>query len=120
MSSVPLSRLKAAYEGKRLLDVLINNHLFRKCTANDLIPHGDWLKKIGVKILRGHRKVGDVFNETTLGWSFMLYHMTISELREAVMWSLLCDSKPAPGDEFDEEEQLDELSKIYRDVPLKK
>lgn len=94
----------AAYKSGRLLDLgMSNGKLLRDFTPDNCYAHGGWLKTVGwwIDDHTGQRKIGDVYNETLLGWSFMVFYgpweIWFSKAEPS-------DNVPQPGDEFDGEQ----------------
>jgi hypothetical protein len=101
---------RAAYEAGRLLDLEINGRALRTFTADDCYAFGGWLKDVGWRVRHGwsfrhgndqvddtgSMTVGDTYNETTLGWSFLVSHAL------DLNWAKADPSENVqPGDEFD-------------------
>jgi hypothetical protein len=99
MTDVSFKKARAAYEGWHLLDLeMPNGRALRDFTADDCYAYGGWLKPVGwwIDDHTGQRKIGDVYNETFLGWHFFAFHSL--DLR----WAKADPNENVqPGDEFE-------------------
>jgi hypothetical protein len=112
------TKMKAAYKSGHLLDLKMpNSKALRDFTAKNCFAYGGWLKDVGRRVRRGwsfrygydqvdhtgKMTVGDTYRETTLGWSFLAFHIR----RFPELWWTLADPgrwwgrrpEAAPGDE---------------------
>jgi len=100
--AVSFTTMRAAYKAGHLLDMeMPNGRALRNCTASDCLAFGGWLKDVGLRVRRGwsfrygtdqvdrtgKMTVGDTYNETMLGLSFLAFH--IREFPE--LWWTLAD-----------------------------